>query len=154
MGILIAIMINMTFVQLIFCGLYYPCARAVSLWKSPVAAPTMLPLLAKRKPPNPASLLLAQDNSHDIVSLMDFNGPLTDIMEKILYLWSNMVEPQGLTATIDWNVDALSDHELEQLQSILIQTPQCLNAEDGFDIIFDSGMTMPVSFDHNDFATF
>jgi len=31
---------------------------------------------------------------------------------------------------------------------------QCLHAEELFNIIFDSGTTVPVSFDQNDFVTF
>jgi hypothetical protein len=79
-----AITIDMAFVQLIFSGLYYLCVRAVSFWTSKVAPPKVFPLQVIKQPPNPASLSLAQDNLHDGATLMDFNGPLTNIMEEML----------------------------------------------------------------------
>jgi hypothetical protein len=49
-------------------------------------------------------------------------------------------------------VEGLPDILPDKLKLLLVQMPQPLNANDGFDIVFDTGTTVPVSFDKNDFT--
>ena len=130
-----AVMIAMIFFRMVFHGLYYPCTQLINLW----AAPKVFTLPPLRKPPEEKQ------------SLNSARSPLPD---DLLYLCCNTIKPHSLMATTIRNMDTFSDLELENLSSIIVQMPQCLHAKERFNIIFDSGMTVSVSFDQNDFVTF
>ena len=57
----------------------------------------------------------------------------------------------GLTTTLLLSTELLSNHEVCNLCAMLKQTPTCLTAEGGFNVVFDPGTTKPVSFNKDNF---
>ena len=132
LGILMVIMLFMMFMQLVYSGLHYPCARAASVWVEETTkfGTKLFELPKKQKPP-------------DLIRELD---------EDLLFLRRDTVTAYGLTADTVLDTNALTDDELDQLWSVLVQTPQCLHAADRFDIIFDTGTTVLVSYERSDFV--
>jgi len=76
--------------------------------------------------------------------------PLKVVPQNLLNLAS---ERQCYANVVMLDTNCLSDVDLEHLWSILAQTPQVLQADDGLDVIFDSGTMVPMSPFKEDFIT-
>ena len=56
-------------------------------------------------------------------------------------------DDSAFMAALLLDMNTLSVNELVKLRSALMQMSQCLVTEGGFDVVFDSGTTLPVSFE-------
>ena len=68
-----------------------------------------------------------------------------------LSLRSQRLATCGLTTTSLLSTELLSDQEVCNLPTMLKQMPTCLTAKGGFNVVFDTGTTKPISFNKDDF---